>query len=128
MENVAQTKLRLVREAVQDNVARGHYCRISVSAPRAPRRRFPIGLVSVFLTAILVYLPASEVILRRAAGSPVVPVERVNRSVTGAGNATARPEISEPSIHTPRVPGTPPRPLDRVVFPLSVRKVVIDPG
>ena len=125
MENVAQTKLRLVREAVQDNVARGRYCRISVSAPR---RRFPIGLVSVFLTAILVYLPASEVILRRAAGSPVVPVERVNRSVTGAGNATARPEISEPSIHTPRVPGTPPRPLDRVVFPLSVRKVVIDPG
>src|SRR6266516_8170621 len=121
MENVAQTKLRLVREAVQDNVARGHYCRISVSAPRAPRRRFPIGLVSVFLTAILVYLPASEVILRRAAGSPVVPVERVNRSVTSAGNAMA-------SIHTPRVPGTPPRPLDRVVFPLSVRKVVIDPG
>ena len=119
MENVAQTKLRLVREAVQDNVPRGHYCRIiSVSAPR---RRFPIGLVSVFLTAILVYLPASEVILRRAAGSPVVPVERVNRSVTSAGNATA-------SIHTPRVPGTPPRPLDRVVFPLSVRKVVIDPG
>ena len=118
MENVAQTKLRLVREAVQDNVARGRYCRISVSAPR---RRFPIGLVSVFLTAILVYLPASEVILRRAAGSPVVPVERVNRSVTGAGNAMA-------SIHTPRVPGTPPRPLDRVVFPLSVRKVVIDPG
>ena len=119
MENLAQTKLRLVREAVQDNVPRGHYCRIiSVSAPR---RRFPIGLVSVFLTAILVYLPASEVILRRAAGSPVVPVERVNRSVTSAGNAMA-------SIHTPRVPGTPPRPLDRVVFPLSVRKVVIDPG
>ena len=118
MENVAQTKLRLVREAVQDNVARGRYCRISVSAPR---RRFPIGLVSVLLTSILVYLPASEVILRRAAGSPVVPVERVNRSVTSAGNAMA-------SIHTPRVPGTPPRPLDRVVFPLSVRKVVIDPG
>ena len=119
MENVAQTKLRLVREAVQDNVPRGHYCRIiSVSAPR---RRFPIGLVSVLLTSILVYLPASEVILRRAAGSPVVPVERVNRSVTSAGNAMA-------SIHTPRVPGTPPRPLDRVVFPLSVRKVVIDPG
>ena len=118
MENVAQTKLRLVREAVQDNVPRGHYCRIiSVSA----RRRFPVGLVSVLLTAILVYLLASEVILRRAAGSPVVPVERVNRSVTSAGNATA-------SIHTPRVPGTPPRPLDRVVFPLSVRKVVIDPG
>ena len=119
MENLAQTKLRLVREAVQDNVPRGHYCRIiSVSAPR---RRFPIGLVGVFLTAILVYLPASEVILRRAAGSPFVPVERVNRSVTSAGNAMA-------SIHTPRVPGTPPRPLDRVVFPLSVRKVVIDPG
>ena len=119
MENVAQTKLRLVREAVQDNVPRGHYCRIiSVSAPR---RRFPIGLVSVLLTSILVYLPASEVILRRVAGSPVVPVERVNRSVTSAGNAMA-------SIHTPRVPGTPPRPLDRVVFPLSVRKVVIDPG
>ena len=119
MENVVQTKLRLVREAVQDNVPRGHYCRIiSVSAPR---RRFPIGLVSVLLTSILVYLPASEVILRRAAGSPVVPVERVNRSVTSAGNAMA-------SIHTPRVPGTPPRPLDRVVFPLSVRKVVIDPG
>ena len=118
MENVAQTKLRLVREAVQDNVPRGHYCRIiSVSA----RRRFPVGLVSVLLTAILVYLLASEVILRRAAGSPVVPVERVNRSVTSAGNAMA-------SIHTPRVPGTPPRPLDRVVFPLSVRKVVIDPG
>ena len=119
MENLAQTKLRLVREAVQDNVPRGHYCRIiSVSAPR---RRVPIGLVSVLLTAILVYLLASEVILRRAAGSPVVPVERVNRSVTSAGNAMA-------SIHTPRVPGTPPRPLDRVVFPLSVRKVVIDPG
>ena len=119
MENVAQTKLRLVREAVQDNVPRGHYCRIiSVSAPR---RRFPIGLVSVLLTSILVYLPASEVILRRVAGSPVVPVERVNRSITSAGNAMA-------SIHTPRVPGTPPRPLDRVVFPLSVRKVVIDPG
>ncbi len=118
MENVAQTKLRLVREAVQDNVPRGHYCRIiSVSA----RRRFPVGLVSVLLTAILVYLLASEVILRRAAGSPVVPVERVNRSITSAGNAMA-------SIHTPRVPGTPPRPLDRVVFPLSVRKVVIDPG
>jgi len=118
MENVAQTKLRLVREAVQDNVPRGHYCRIiSVSAPR---RRFPIGLVSVLLTAILVYLPASQVI-RRAAGSPVVPVERVNRSGTSAGNAMA-------SIHTPRVPGTPPHPLDRVVFPLSVRKVVIDPG
>ena len=125
MENVAQTKLRLVREAVQDNVPCGYSTpynarRGEVRVP-ARRRRFPVGLVGVFLAAILVYLAASEVLLKRTASSPIVPV-------ASAGNTTAGSEITDRSIHLLGVPGGQPHPLDRGVFPLSVRKVVIDAG
>jgi N-acetylmuramoyl-L-alanine amidase len=114
MEPVDQTKLRLIREAIQHNVETSKGFR-----PRVRTRDRRLGLIrlcSTLLIAGAAYLavPARIEFTRPAASSPPArPVETVM-------------EVAE--APTLAIPTSVPRGLSRAVFPLSIRRIVIDPG
>jgi N-acetylmuramoyl-L-alanine amidase len=118
MEDFSQTKLQILREAVQDNVPRGPHS--AVSRPVRRRRRLPFVLGALLLVTILGYLSASDMILRRVASSPTgTPVGPV---------ATASQPAPPAAVGGLAISDAQPRRVDRAVFPLSVRRVVIDAG
>jgi N-acetylmuramoyl-L-alanine amidase len=117
METVAETKLRLVREAIQHNIEgpRG-------ATPRARPRDRRLGLVRLMvliLIALAAYLSAPFHLgsIRYAVSSPPPSAAGLDHIVPALAQAPA-PEML---ASIPRAP-------DRAVFPLSVKRVVIDPG
>jgi len=115
METVAETKVRLVREAIQHNIegARGATQR---ARPR-DRRLGIVRLVVLLLIAVAAYLSAPFHLgsIRYAVSSPTpAGLDRI-------APALARAPAPEMLASIPRAP-------DRAVFPLSVKRVVIDPG
>jgi len=114
MARVEQTKLQVLRGAVQDNfdILHGIKTRPATETPR-PLRHWLWGLL---LIAGMAYLatPASVVSIGKAS-SPSAPAPApVVTSVRAAG---------EPDVIVSR-----PQPLNREVFPLSLKRIVIDPG
>jgi N-acetylmuramoyl-L-alanine amidase len=112
------TKLRLLREAVQHNV-------------EAPRRRqahagprqtpaLPVWIASCFMIASLVYLSLPPLVVSPvpvASASVEVPAAAVDSQMR-AGDRRARSDL----------PRLAPRRLARAVLPLSVKRIVLDPG
>jgi N-acetylmuramoyl-L-alanine amidase len=119
MESVRQTKLRLVREAVQDNIQVARVIRVK---PASQRKRIfspPLWLWGALSVTGLVYLALPlHVVLRGNSSSP--GSSKLLQAVTPSAVAetTMKPEISASA----------PRPMNRAVFPLSIRRIVIDPG
>src|SRR5919106_1042743 len=119
MESVRQTKLRLVREAVQDNIQVARVIRVK---PASQRKRIfspPLWLWGALSVTGLVYLALPlHVVLRGSSSSPGSSklIEAVTPSAVAG--TTIKPEISASA----------PRPLNRAVFPLSIKRIVVDPG
>jgi N-acetylmuramoyl-L-alanine amidase len=116
MASISETKARILRGAVQDNidVVQG------VRGQRAHRqtRQLRLWLSGSLAVAALVYLTvAAELVRGRAtvqSAAPVsmaTPVLNVNEQI---------PEWDAPLSH--------PRPIDRTAIPLSVKTIVIDAG
>ena len=119
MDTVADTKLRLIREAIQHNI--GAASGTKTRAPARDRHLGRVRLVATVLVAGVAYLAASFHVAstRHAVSAPPPPLARVD-PVSQAAAAAPVP-APETVASVPRVP-------DRAVFPLSVRRVVIDPG
>jgi N-acetylmuramoyl-L-alanine amidase len=98
------TKLRLVREAIQQNISRPILARRKLEPP--PRFVLPVLMATTFLIASLVYLSIPS------AMDPRVGV---------AAASPSRVRSVEPTRSAPRR-------LSRAVLPLSVRRIVLDPG
>ena len=118
METVEQTKLRILREVVQDNIEGVR--RIKAKAPA--RRNFspPLWLWATFLISGVAYLSV-----------PTQGISTGNHSLPNSAGveSTARPlppapdQPSEDEV----LQGTP-HPLNRAVVPLAIKRVIIDPG
>ncbi|MGH7825309.1 MAG: N-acetylmuramoyl-L-alanine amidase family protein [Candidatus Binatia bacterium] len=117
MERVEETKLRLLREVVQDNI--GGERRVKPRFYPARKAIFPLWLWGCFVIAGMAYIFA--------------PSQVVSTGQTTAPDSSGL-ERPEPSSHIetrapePDIPHEAPRPLNRAVFPLSVKKIVIDAG
>jgi N-acetylmuramoyl-L-alanine amidase len=114
MEPVDQTKLRLIREAIQHNVETVKGIR---RRPAARDRRLGVlRLCATLLIAATAYLavPSRIEFTRSASSSTAVKPVEVLMDVAEA------PTLAMLS--------STPRRLSRAVFPLSIKRVVIDPG
>jgi N-acetylmuramoyl-L-alanine amidase len=118
MANVPPSKRRLLREAIQHNLEATKGLRPSVPVRRgpAPRVRF-WGILAV---VALAYVSVPSLF---GSTSPQAPSPRpaIPDDTSSAAAAAVRTQA-------PDVPATPPRPLARAALPLSVKRVVIDPG
>jgi N-acetylmuramoyl-L-alanine amidase len=129
MDSVEETKLRLLRQAIRDNLEGAQEINRQRSAaerhllsptPGSRRKRmFPLWLSGCFIIAGLAYffIPSQVVSTGRATPRDEFHLERFEPA-SAVGGHTAAPEI----------PSAAPRPLNRSMFPLSVRKIVIDAG
>jgi N-acetylmuramoyl-L-alanine amidase len=118
METVEQTKLRILREAVQDNIEGVH--RIKAKAPARRNLFFPLWLWATFLIPGVAYLS--------------VPTQGISTGNHSLPNSAGVESTARPLSSTPEQPsedevlrGTP-RPLNRAVVPLAIKRVIIDPG
>jgi N-acetylmuramoyl-L-alanine amidase len=114
MARVDQTKLQLLRGAVQDNfdILHGIKTRPTTEFSR-PRRQWLWGLL--LLTGIA-YLAAPSSGVSTGKGAP-------------PSAPSPQPVVSAISVATAPDPTlTQPQPLNRDIFPLSLKKIVIDPG
>ena len=123
-------KRRLLRELVEENVAliRGDLPRYRPSR----RSRWPGTVAAVVLVGL-----ATGALLVAAAGAPTLPGASTPTPPTTPG-AAPDPVLSQPPPETPRRAATepleapprfaPPIPLDGNALPLSVRRIVVDPG
>lgn len=122
---VGQTKQRILREAIEENVreARGHRTRTSKPAYNH-RGIWFWGLFLVVCSLGYLFAPSYVVstgLLGPEKTPPSTLVSRETVNATPSSNlrvATVKPEIALPA----------PQPLNRAVFPLAVKKIVIDPG
>src|SRR5882724_3941532 len=89
MEDFTQTKLQILRDAVQDNVPRGPHS--VVTRPARRRRRLPFLLGGLLLVTILGYLSASDMIVRHVASSPAATPAAMPVALT------AQPEPAAPA-------------------------------
>jgi N-acetylmuramoyl-L-alanine amidase len=115
METVAETKTRLIREAIQHNIEGPTGIRPRVLARR--RSRGLVSVVAVMVVAAVAYISAPSRIApaRQVVSAAPAPIARLDH---------VEPATAEPVAMLAAVPRAP----DRAVFPLSVRRVVIDPG
>ena len=115
MASIGETKARLLRGAVQDNIATVQGVRIVRTKPQA-RRRFGVWIFGALSAIALVYLLAvpAQFLPNRASVQSTTPVS------AAAINVDLTPEATVPLSH--------PRPIDRTAIPLSIKTIVIDPG
>jgi N-acetylmuramoyl-L-alanine amidase len=117
MGDLEAIKLRLVREAIRHNIVGSARSR---TRPKVrPRFVLPLGVASAFLVASLLYLSMPSAMV------PPVSVTSAHPPALGAARATgpvANP-VAESGLFRPL-----PRRLSRTVLPLSVRRIVLDPG
>jgi len=115
MASIGETKARLLRGAVQDNIATVQGVRIVRTKSQA-RRRFGVWIFGALSAIALVYLLAvpAQFLPNRASVQSTTPVS------AAAINVDLTPEPTVPLSH--------PRPIDRTAIPLSIKTIVIDPG
>jgi N-acetylmuramoyl-L-alanine amidase len=126
---VEETKLRLLREAIRDNLEGaqeinrkrssmgGHLT--STIPPSRPKRMLPLWLSGCFMLAGLAYFFIPSQVVSTGRATP-----RYQPQLAGVEPASA----VEGQMPGPEIPDAVPRPLNRSMFPLSVRKIVIDAG
>jgi hypothetical protein len=112
------TKLRLVREAIQQNIQEPFPVGRRTEAP--PRLSLPALMAGSFLIAVLVYLSMPSAVDSKGAVAAANPssVGSVEPTVPAAGSR----------MHEAEVLAAAPRRLSRAVLPLSVRRIVLDAG
>jgi N-acetylmuramoyl-L-alanine amidase len=113
MARVEETKLRVLRGAVQDNFDVLHGIKSNARAKIPGRQRH--WMMSLLIIAGAVYLATRSSVIspgQTAAPQPVQSATMVR--VDEAGE-------SDPAVAQPQ-------PLNRDVFPLSLKRIVIDPG
>jgi len=123
MINVEETKSRLLQEAIQDNIMGARRKRSKFLQPH--KRFFPTWvwvLVSIVSLAYL-FTPSYVVSTGSAFREPASLVKQSAGTITEQPSPTLKIEPLEPEI-----PAAEPKPLNRAVFPLSVKKIVLDPG
>src|SRR5262249_40451083 len=79
MEDVAQTKHRLIREAIQENVPRGPHTKIRLRVPEVPRRLWfryfvTLTVASCFLLAGALYRSNSHAQLLMSSAEKASPI------------------------------------------------------
>jgi len=117
MESVEQTKHRLLREAVQENIE-------GVWGPRSKARVRRKGVLTLwlwggFFIATLAYLLAP---------GHVVSTGRAPSTTDAKVEGTIPPVSLADAIPEPVAPLPQPRPLNRAVVPLSIKRIVVDAG
>jgi N-acetylmuramoyl-L-alanine amidase len=115
MAALDETKARLLRGAVQDNI--GVVQGVRVKRVTRQTRRLKFWLSGSLVAAALVYLTVTADMVRGRA--PLQSAAPVNVA-TPIVNVELTPEWDAPLSH--------PRPIDRSAIPLSVKTIVIDPG
>jgi N-acetylmuramoyl-L-alanine amidase len=115
MEDVAQTKVRLIREAVEENLPRGPHSKVRIARPPGVRR-------------VWLYFAAAALVV-----AFVVAATIMNNTVPQPSAAAALPVTApapEPVVTSEPIPppDVTPTPLNRGIVPLAVRKIVIDAG
>lgn len=115
MARISETKARILRGAVQDNidVVQG----VRVKRANRQTRRLKVWLSGGLAVTALVYLTVAAELVRGRA--PVQGAAPVSMATPVAANEQI-PEWDAPLSH--------PRPIDRAAIPLSVKTIVIDPG
>ena len=113
MASIGETKARVLRGAVQDNIATVRGVRIFRPKPQA--RRLGLWIFGALIAIALVYL--------------TVPAQLVpGRASVQSPTAVSAAAISVDLTPEPTVPLSHPRPIDRSAIPLSIKTIVIDPG
>ena len=114
MAGIGETKARLLRGVVQDNIDVVHGTRFKRHQLRT--NRLKMGLWASLIAAGLAYLTAPLTVVSRGdvPGAPAVS------SAMATLNVDQTPEAEVPLSH--------PRPIDRSAIPLSIKTIVIDPG
>jgi N-acetylmuramoyl-L-alanine amidase len=117
MPGIEQTKARLMRGVVQDNLNVLHNVRVTPFKQRRARR-WPRVLAALGGGAAAVYA-ALHLLLLPLPKAPPVSGAPATRDVA-AWNTQGDAEIESALLH--------PRPIDRAAIPLSIKTVVIDAG
>jgi N-acetylmuramoyl-L-alanine amidase len=115
MEDVAQTKIRLIREAVQDNMPGGPHSKV-----RSAHRRSKLPVWPYLAMAAVVVASVAATIMHRSIPQPIGAAAAPPVSVP-----TSEPVVTAESVPNPDAP---PTPLNRGIVPLAIRKIVIDAG
>jgi N-acetylmuramoyl-L-alanine amidase len=113
MEGLDVTKLRLVREAIQHNLQSPRRTRTKAATRRT--LDIPVCMAGAFLIASLVYLSLPSTLVSRV-------------GVASASTPGVTPSESPPAGDPARLSRSLPRRVGRAVLPLSVKKIVLDPG
>jgi N-acetylmuramoyl-L-alanine amidase len=116
MENdVAETKLRILREAIRSNVELVRSGRVR---PKTfVKRALPLWLWSSLLVASFAYLAVPSLVVSRGSSSSDAASVDTTKTQPVANNVTEAV-----------VPLATPYRLNRAVLPLTVKRIVIDPG
>ncbi len=118
----------MLRAAVADNMAKPRDPRVRskharATAPASTRAAGKRGTILAGIALSLVAVTAGALMLRREAGPDMAPVATPSPVAPGVA-------ASSSSLPSPAVPQTfeAPAAVDRSVFPLAVRRVVVDAG
>ncbi len=117
MERVDTTKPRLIREAIRDNLEGTRRSKLKVV--ERSRRILPLSLLGSLLIGSLAYLSVpAQVLSRGTASSPDPDAVEVTALPAPLADQAAPRDAARPV----------PRRLSRAVLPLSVKRIVLDPG
>ncbi len=119
METVEQTKLRLLREAVHDNVAMVTGIKRKFPVQRRRKQRLFLWLSAPVMLSALVYIgfPSHGSVTKK---NPSISPVKLSLTAPATPSADGVVDVN----NTVPVP----EPLSRQVLPLSIKTVVIDPG
>jgi N-acetylmuramoyl-L-alanine amidase len=112
MPRVEETKLRVLRGAVQDNFDVLHGIKITSKIEVPPRRRHWLWGLLVIAAGAYLAMPSSVISTGKSSDPTPILVSR-----TGTDESAA---LDPAAVH--------PDLLNRDVFPLSLKRIVIDPG
>jgi N-acetylmuramoyl-L-alanine amidase len=116
MARVEETKLRVLRGAVQDNFDVLHGIKTSPRTEQIARRQ-RLWLWGLLIAVAVAYLGMpSSVISTGKATAPQNPQPTATTAREAVGAGALDPALSQP------------QPLNRDVFPLALKRLVIDPG
>lgn len=116
MAGIGETKARLLRGVVQDNIDVVHGTRFKRHKRRT--NQLKMGLWASLVAAGLAYLTAPLPVVSRGS-APTASAPQISPAMATL-NVDQTPEAEVPLSH--------PRPIDRSAIPLSIKTIVIDPG
>lgn len=132
MGDVEQTKRQLIREAVRENIRPKPRRRFSPVPGQPGLSRWILAIPAVALGLFL--LKPSLIVSRAGTDSGSQPESSTNgapaapSNVEEAGPAAALGPVAPDDLKLRQFPDVASKPLDRTLFPLSVKRVVIDAG